>query len=574
MEMRDFFFSPKTPLQKQYEALRAFYVDKLSEKKVLKMFRFSKNYFKKLRFQVLKQLKQGVDPFFIVKRKGPKERFTSKSVIQTIIAFRKKNYSIEDIQSALNALGEKLSLYAIDSILKGEGFAPLPRRTKNERVATLKPEKLEAPESISLKFDDETFSTEKGVAPLIFLPIMEELNIVQAIKDAHFPGTSQISAISSIMSFLALKIIGNERVSHDQIWNLDRSLGLFAGLNVLPKTATLSSYSYRVTRKMNYNFLKSLSKIFCSSTGEFNLDFKAIPHWGDDSVLEKNWIGSKCKAMKSVLALLVHDPESGYLSYSDAETKHKNHDSAIIEFVDFWKQGSGNVPKMLIFDSKLTTYENLFKLENDQIKFLTLRRRGKKLEQFADSIPEKEWKKVKIDSAKRKYPEVTVYENKIALRGYDKEIRQIIIKDNGRKKPTFLITNDFTTDLKTLITKYARRCCIEKEISEQIVFFHLNKLSASVVVKVDFDLTMTLLAHNLYVTLTKKIPGFEDCTVPTIFRKFLDNSANVTIEDRNIIVYLKKKTHLPILFETSWLAQKTDLSWMNTSIQFKIGTTS
>ena len=41
---------------------------------------------------------------------------------------------------------------------------------------------------------------------------------------------------------------------------MDRGLGLFAGLNVLPKAAWLSSYSHRVTRSMNLEFLKRIHR--------------------------------------------------------------------------------------------------------------------------------------------------------------------------------------------------------------------------------------------------------------------------------------------------------------------------
>lgn len=84
---------------------------------------------------------------------------------------------------------------------------------------------------------------------------------------------------------------------------------------------------------------------------------------------------------------------------------------------------------------------------------------------------------------------------------------------------------------------------------------------------------MTLLAHNLYVIFTKELPGFEKCTSGTIFRKFLDTSANIVIKNHKITIYLKKKTHLPILFETKWMNKEIFLTWLNASIEFKIATT-
>ena len=51
----------------------------------------------------------------------------------------------------------------------------------------------------------------------------------------------------------------------------------------------------------------------------------------------------------------------------------------ILQFVEFWKQRTGSYPEELIFDSKLTTYANLNKLNQMGILFMTLRRRSQKM---------------------------------------------------------------------------------------------------------------------------------------------------------------------------------------------------
>jgi len=81
------------------------------------------------------------------------------------------------------------------------------------------------------------------------------------------------------------------------------------------------------------------------------------------------------------------------------------------------------------------------------------------------------------------------------------------------------------------------------------------------------------LAHNLYKVLSSKLPGFEHCTVSTIYRNFIENGALIKVENNTVTVSLKKKTHLPILFELPWLKEETKLSWLNLSIKFKRGTT-
>jgi hypothetical protein len=575
MEPVDYFLNPEVPLQKHYEALRTFYVEKYTANKVAELFRLSPSYFKKLRFNFCSLIRKGQNPFFQEKKRGPKNRFTKTAVIEEIIVLRKQNYSILDIKAVLDSKDKKVSLDTIDNILKKEGFKRLPRRTRIEKISTTIPSKIIPPICRPLILIDQSFSTEKGAGPLIFLPLIEELGIVSAIRKSGFPSTSILSDVTSLLSFIALKILGSERLSHDETWNLDRALGLFAELNVLPKTSTLSSYSYRVTWSENKKLLIELSRIFQDSgteQGEFNLDFKSIPHWGDESVLEKNWSGSRTRRIKSILSLIVNDPSTGFLSYTKAGIKRADQNDCIIDFIDFWKEGRGVAPKMLIFDSKFTSYKNLDKLNQskDKIKFLTLRRRGKNLVSKIMDIPESKWQIIHLEDRKHEF--VKAHDCVCKLRDYTGEVRQVIIKDNGRNKPAFLSTNDFTIPLKMIVKKYARRWLVEKEIAEQIAFFHLNNPSSSIVVKVDFDLTLSLLVHNLYKILSNKLPGFERCSVPTIYRSFIENGAEIKIENKNITVSLKKKTHLPILFELPWMKQKTKLSWMDATIEFNTST--
>jgi len=578
MDPATFFSHPACTAQRHYEAMRAFYHEGLPAAEAAKKFGLSPIYFKKLRFEFAQALRDGVLPFFTEKKPGPKEHHTDEEVVQQIVALRKHNFSIADVKSVLDADQCIVSLDTIDRILKSEGFAPLPKRTRQQRLAVNPPEKFSAPVSESLPITDEQFLTETGAGPLVFLPLLEQLGIVRAIAACGFPATSQISDVQSVLAFLALKLMGGQRWSHDSRWNMDRALGFFAGLNVLPKSTTLSTYSYRVTRQENRRLLERLSQIFQDEMedGEFNLDFKAIPHWGDDSVLERNGSGSRSKAIKSLLALIVQQPATEQLAYTNAEIKHHDQAEAVLDFIDFWKQGRGNAPKLLIFDSKFTTYQQLnqINLSPDNIKFLTLRRRGKKQLERAEAIPDDQWQKISLQRAKGKYQRVRVHDGRTTLRHYEGDVREVILADHGREKPTFLITNDFDMPVRDIVHKYARRWLVEQEIAEQIMFFQLNHPSSSIVVKVDFDLTLSLLAHNLYRVVAKQLSGFEQCTVDTIHRKFLENGARISIEGNSVTVYLKKKTHLPILFELPWMKKTTRLSWMKVNIQYASGTAS
>ena len=87
----------------------------------------------------------------------------------------------------------------------------------------------------------------------------------------------------------------------------------------------------------------------------------------------------------------------------------------------------------------------------------------------------------------------------------------------------------------------------KKKISEQIEFFHLNRVSSSMVIKVDFDFTMSILAHNLLRLFAMDLEGYSHATAQTLFNKFLNNAGSVEITRERIEVLLKKKRNLPAI---------------------------
>jgi hypothetical protein len=406
------------------------------------------------------------------------------------------------------------------------------------------------------------------------MPHIVSYGIDQAIMESPYPGTKDISRISSILSYVALKLSNIKRYSADDLWCMDRGMGLFAGLNVLPKTAWFSSYSSAVTRNMNIAFLKSLQSIWLGHgllSDTANLDFTTIPYWGDSDPFENNWSGKRGKALASIQALIAQDPESGIICYGDTTVRHDKQDGAVLEFLDFYhsdKKVDANL-KYLVFDSKFTTYRNLSNLNIGGIKFITIRRRGKSIVEHIEGIENSRWKKIKVEKANGKGRTATVCEETGALKDYDGDIRQIFIKDNGKMKPAIIMTNDFKTSVVELVQKYGRRWLVETEIAEHVDFFHLNRNSSGIVIKVDFDLTMTILAHNLYRLFCKGFDGYSHCGAQTIFDKFIYAPGQISIDGKVISVRLKRKRTLPLLLES--MAAFADLSypWLdNRSIQF------
>ena len=398
----------------------------------------------------------------------------------------------------------------------------------------------------------------------LFAPFIEKLNIPRVVKDAGLPGTKVIGALNYFLSFLALKLLGNERYAHIGDHSFDPGLGLFAGLNVLPKCTSISSYSYSLDSvhllKLQKSFVKQASKLGLYDNSIVNLDFHTVPHFGEESELQSHWAGARNKRMKGALTLFAQDAESKLILYTAADIHKDEADDQVLEFLSFWKSIKRGVKPTLIFDSKFTTYSHLSLLNGQGVKFITLRRRGKKLlEQIEDLQP---WSRINIPHDKRKYPNPYVHESMIDLKDYTGEVRQIVIKGNGREKTTFLITNDLDTPVELIVGDYSRRWRVENVIAEGVKFFSLNALSSPILTKVHFDVVMTMIADSLYSMLSHKLRGFESCDAPKIFRNFVRGKANITIDAENLTVTYPRKAHNPILRDVPWHRLPSKLSWL------------
>ena len=83
---------------------------------------------------------------------------------------------------------------------------------------------------------------------------------------------------------------------------------------------------------------------------------------------------------------------------------------------------------------------------------------------------------------------------------------------------------------------YSRRWRVENVISEAVEFFNLNALSSPILVKVHFDVIMTMIADTLYNMLAVKLRGFEHCDAPKIFRNFVRGKGTVKVSGEKLTV--------------------------------------
>ena len=547
-----FFTRPVHDWQRRYEALRASFVERMPARIVADRFGYSQNYILLLRHLFM----HGKIDFSEPVPEGKLARRRVSSVVRRKIrTWREYNLSAGEITECLSEDGIEISVRTVERVLREEGFSKLPRRSRLKMGMTVKgahiPEKSKAI-TVGDVDGEKIQSLTAGI--FIFAPFLAQLNIDSIVRSAGLPGSKVIPAKNYLASFLALKLLGTERYAHVGDHSFDPGLGLFAGLNVIPKCTAMSTYSYSLDEvhilRLQQAFVRQGKKLGLYAGKVVNLDFHTVPHYGDQSELEKHWAGARGKRMKGALTLFAQDAETKLMLYTAADIKRSEADDQVLSFLSFWKKIHRGVKPTLVFDSKFTGYAQLSQLNLQNIKFLTLRRRGKVLIKNLNKMGP--WKRIHIAHPKRKFPDPFVHESIITLRNYNGTLRQVVVRGNGHEKPAFLISNDFEMPLELMVGNYARRWRVENGIAEAVKFFHLNALSSPILVKVHFDVLSTMMADTLYTMLARKLRGFEDCDAHKIYRHFIKGKGTIIVEDGVVNVIYPRRAHNPILRGVPW----------------------
>jgi len=569
MDAKRFFLEPGTPLHRQYEALRAYFVDEVSSADVAKRFGYTAG-----SFRVMCSLfrKNPVRQFFAdpnEKRRVAMEKKESKGdrLRTNVVALRKQNLSIYDISSALRREGLVLSPAGVSLILKEEGFARLPRRRDEERPATTRPQVAAVADVRELDLSPRTFRTQFG-GIFLFVPYLNAVPLQAMLDEAEFPGTAMVPAAHAMRSLLALKLFGNARHSHIMSHVLDEGLGLFAGLNVIPKRAFLTEYSCRLPAECHQSFMRSwfdaMSRLGLKRGVSFDLDFHTIPFHGEDALVEKHYVSKRSRRQKGILGFLVQDADRRVFCYANCDIRKEDQADEILRFVEFWKSRTGRLPEELVFDSQFTTHTNLNRLNQMGILFITLRRRNRRMLERFRAMEPTAWRRIHIDGISRKYANPRVFDERIELDDYDGPLRQIAVEDLGHDEPTILITNQLRRSPTKLVERYAQRMVIENGISDGIDFFHMDALSSAVPMKVNLDLQLTLMASGLYRLLGAQVGnGYETARSQTIFRDFVQATAQVSVSKKEMVVRFQKRAHNPLLLAAGFAKKDVKVPWLD-----------
>ena len=260
---------------------------------------------------------------------------------------------------------------------------------------------------------------------------------------------------------------------------------------------------------------------------------------------------------------MAQDASTQVFCYGNADLRKEEQKDEILNFVSFWKKRTGRLPQELIFDSKLTTYSNLDKLNQRGIAFITLRRRSREMLQHAHQEPLSAWRRIELDGVSRIYKTPRILDRKITLRDYQGPLRQLVIAELGHEEPTFLLTNQLKRSAAKLIQRYAQRMLIENNLPDGIDFFHMDALSSAVAMKVNLDLQLTLMASSLYRFLGAQLGhGYQRAKSRHIFRDFIDATATLIIDEKEILVRFQKRAHNPLLIAAGFDKTNIRVPWL------------
>jgi hypothetical protein len=418
-----------------------------------------------------------------------------------------------------------------------------------------------------LSADEPLCLQTRSAGLFLFLPLLARLGFDKLVRRAGYPGSKMVPADAALLSLLALKLLDKERRSHIDDFNFEPALGLFAGLNVLPKKSFTTDYSYRTQREHQQQLLggwvKQLAPLLLPQASSFSLDFHPIPTRGEEAVLENHFLARRGHAGPSVQTFFALEHETQVFCYANANLLRAEQPGEVMRFVDFWKGLTGHDPQWLYFDSKLTSYAELSRLNERDIYFVTIRRRGPRLLEQLRQRPASDWTRAVIDIPKRRHKQIRYLEQAVSLTDYQGSLRQLAVTGLGREEPTLFIANHPDASPRDMIMNYAWRNRIEDGLGTNVNFFHLDCLASEVRLNVDLDVTMTVIANGCYRWLAHQLKGFDKAKPKQLYRKFVETGGTIEVRPhRRLLVTFDRRSHNPILREAALDRDCPPIPWL------------
>jgi transposase len=306
-ELSRLFQQPDSPAHRHYEVCRAYFHESSPADEIAQRFHLHGDTVRAIVRNFARD--PDVNSFFATAGPGRKTSPKRDAIQDRACDLRRQGATLAVIRAALQREGFDVSESYLFRLLCRAGLAatrhrrpsPLPGEHAND--GSVVPDIADV-RALSLE-DGRQFPT-KVAGLFLFLPLLLDLELPQAVSHAKLPGSKKIPPLQALLALLVPKLLGRRRVSHISDLCCDEGAGLFAGLNVLPKITYATDYSYKTERAMTERLIAAV--IAKTPLGDpplsFNLDFHAIPFRGAEPDLENHWVATRNRALPSVMAFV------------------------------------------------------------------------------------------------------------------------------------------------------------------------------------------------------------------------------------------------------------------------------
>ena len=236
-----------------------------------------------------------------------------------------------------------------------------------------------------------------------------------------------------------------------------------------------------------------------------------MPDHGRDPPIERHYVAKRSRRQPGILVFLAQDAEAHAFCYSHADLRKGEAAQAVFGFLEFCKRAHGSWPAHLVFDSRLTTYAGLARLDALGITFITLRRRSPSILAEIDALPASAWRRTTLHVPTRKYRHPRVWDTPGRLR------LPPALRARPRRRQAHRAAHQRPAQPRPkLLTRYAQ---------------HLR--------------------------------GEADSQARQIFRDLVDMPADIEITERQVLVRFHRRAHLPILIASGLLDPPVEVPWWN-----------
>lgn len=389
----------------------------------------------------------------------------------------------------------------------------------------------------------------------MLLPSVVRCDFPELVRKAGYPSSKMIAAQQALLSLLALKLSSAERKSHVRDLVFDDGYWPVSMWSRKPPPGHLFAQRLPQDERAHAQRLDQRAESEKLLGGKsFNLDFHTIPYFGEGELVERHYLSKRSRSQKSILVFLAHYAEnSGVLLFTGRPTPPRA-GRCVLGF-EFWKKSCGRPPTELVFDSRLTTYGNLNRLNRMGITFMT---------GLAARNGESAARRWAHDSIRR----ATSHLSDTQGRGpADCPFRFTRANSSCCSSPSWA-TNTPPYCSPTICavpppsaSPRTQRTLIENSLADSADFFHLDAFSSAVGTRIDFYVALTEVATGLYRVLAQLLPGCETAKSRQILRHFLNTAAQLETTEQRVQVSLPKRAHDPLLIAASFNQKPTPIPW-------------